>query len=364
MTTRPASTAKDLATVREALDTEARQLGFQQIAVTDTLITEDAARLDQWLDYGYHGEMGWMRKHQKIRENPADLLPGAVRVISARMDYLSDGKDPLQVLNSPTQAYIARYALGRDYHRVMRGRLKRLAQNVQKSAPRFRFRALVDSAPVLERGFARRAGLGWIGKNTMLLNRGAGSWFFLGEIYTDLPLPLDPPNDGGHCGSCTACLEACPTDAFVTPFQLDARRCIAYLTIELRGAIPEDLRPLIGNRIFGCDDCQIVCPWNRYAIRSAEADFAPRHGLDNASLLELFSWNEQTFLQKTEGSAIRRTGYQGWLRNLAVAIGNAPYDAALLAALRAARLRTTGMVREHIDWAIAQHIRKADRKSQ
>lgn len=354
-----ADTAQLLA-ARHTLDEGARVLGFQQLAVTDTAVDEHAERLAGWLEQGYQGEMKWMGTHQRLRTEPQALFPGTRRVISVRMDYLSSGADPIQVLDSADRAYVARYALGRDYHKMIRQRLKRLAAKVEDLLPGYRYRALVDSAPVLERGLAENAGLGWIGKNTMLLNREAGSWFFLGEIYTDLPLPVDPPYPGQHCGSCRACLDVCPTQAFVGPYQLDARRCISYLTIELRGAIPIDMRALIGNRVFGCDDCQLVCPWNKFAQHSSEADFAPRHGLDDISLLDLFAWTEETFLRRTAGSAIRRTGYQGWQRNLAVALGNAAFDPRIVSALQARRDTASDLVREHIDWALqAQEEKRA-----
>jgi epoxyqueuosine reductase len=271
------------------------------------------------------------------------------------MDYLPDGAEPLTVLEDPDKAYIARYTLGRDYHKLLRKRLAQLARRIESRLGGGQYRAFVDSAPVLERAIAERAGLGWIAKNTMLINQQAGSWFFLGEIYTDLPLLVDPPKTEKHCGSCRACLDICPTNAFVGPFELDARRCISYLTIEHKGSIDEELRPLMGNRIFGCDDCQLVCPWNKFARHSAEGDFQPRHQLDDAALVELFAWDEETWAARTEGSALRRIGFERWLRNLAVALGNAPSSPATLAALRARATYPSALVQEHVAWALRQH---------
>jgi epoxyqueuosine reductase len=337
-----------------------RELGFQQIGVSDTQLAAHEQRLESWLADNFHGSMGYMARHGRRRSHPAELVPGTIRVISARMDYLSAAARPAgELLDEPEQALISRYALGRDYHKVLRKRLQRLADRVEQAVGAFGYRVFVDSAPVLEKALAEKAGLGWIGKHTNLLNRRAGSWFFLGEIYTDLPLPLDTPAEN-HCGDCVRCLEACPTGAIVGPYRVDARRCISYLTIELKGPIPVELRPLMGNRIYGCDDCQLVCPWNRFARHSEEGDFSPRHGLDNASLLRLFAWSEEEFLRRTEGSAIRRTGYEGWLRNIAVALGNAvPADgvsgAAISAALRGRRDDPSMVVREHVEWALQRH---------
>jgi epoxyqueuosine reductase len=337
------------------------ELGFQQIAITDTELGAHAAHLRAWLERGFHGEMHYMAAHGAMRWEPQQLLPGTIRVISARMDYLPAQDQPEAVLADPDKGYISRYALGRDYHKLMRKRLAQLAQRIDAEIAPHQFRALVDSAPVLERGLAQKAGLGWIGKNTMLINNRAGSWFFLGEIYTNLPLPIDPPQQTEHCGSCSACIDICPTGAIVGPQQVDARRCISYLTIELSGSIPEPLRPLIGNRIYGCDDCQLVCPWNKFAAASAEPDFQPRHKLADAELLELFGWSEQEFLQRTEGSAIRRIGYERWLRNIAVALGNAPYRAAIVEALQnRSDDAAPPLVREHAQWALAQQLRRRD----
>jgi epoxyqueuosine reductase len=338
------------------------ELGFQQIGVCDTTLAEHEERLEQWLQDGFHGSMEYMARHGLRRSRPAELLPGTVRVISARMDYLHQAARPaMDLLDDPERALVSRYALGRDYHKVLRKRLQRLARRIEDAVGPFGYRVFVDSAPVLEKALAEKAGLGWIGKHSNLLSRRAGSWFFLGEIYTDLPLPLDAPAEN-HCGDCVRCIDACPTGAIVGPYRVDARRCISYLTIELRGAIPVDLRAPMGNRIFGCDDCQLVCPWNRFAQFSEEDDFAPRHGLDDVTLIRLFAWSEDEFLRNTEGSAIRRAGYQGWLRNIAVALGNArPKDsrsqAAITEALRQRRGDATELVREHIDWALERHER-------
>jgi epoxyqueuosine reductase len=299
--------------------------------------------------------MEYMQRHGTRRSRPAELVPGTIRVISARMDYLPEhAAEARELLQQPEKALISRYALGRDYHKVMRRRLQQLATRIAATVEPLAYRVFVDSAPVLEKALAAKAGLGWIGKHSNLLNKDAGSWFFLGEIYTDLPLPPDEAV-ANHCGSCTRCLDICPTRAIIAPYQVDARRCISYLTIELRGSIPVELRPLMGNRIFGCDDCQFVCPWNRYAEFSGEEDFAPRPGLDAAELLGLFSWTETEFLQRTEGSAIRRIGHACWLRNIAVALGNAPYSPAIVAGLQKRRQHPDAMVREHVLWALQQH---------
>ena len=333
----------------------AKDLGFAQMGISDVDLGEHPEYLRRWLAAGYHGDMGYMAKHGDRRSHPQQLIPGTLRVLSLRMDYLHPDTNPLQVLECPEKAYISRYTLGRDYHKLVRKRLAQLARRIETEAGGGSYRAFVDSAPVLERAIAERAGLGWIAKNTMLINAQAGSWFFLAEIYTDLPLPADPPQQEKHCGSCRACLDICPTNAFTGPFQLDARRCISYLTIEHRGSIDEQLRPLMGNRIFGCDDCQLVCPWNKFAQFSDEDDFRPRHQLQDVELVELFLWDEDTWLRKTRGSAIRRIGHERWLRNLAVALGNAPTSAAIVAALRSRAQHPSALVREHVDWALQQH---------
>lgn len=348
----------DLATLAASIKEWARELGFQQAGICEPQLDEQEAHLQRWLDAGYHGEMDYMAAHGSKRSRPAELVPGTLRVISLRMDYLPGDTRMSQRLAQPEQAYVSRYALGRDYHKLIRKRLQQLAERIQQAIGPFGFRAFVDSAPVLERAIARQAGLGWVGKHSLILNRRAGSWFFLGELFVDVPLPVDTPLDSEHCGRCTACLDICPTQAFVAPYVLDARRCISYLTIELKGPIPEALRPLIGNRVFGCDDCQIVCPWNRFARPSEQSDFQPRHGLDNSSLAELFLWSEEEFLQRTEGSPLRRAGYQRWLRNLAVGLGNAPSTIPVLQALRARQDDPSELVREHVAWALRQHAER------
>jgi epoxyqueuosine reductase len=333
-------------------------LGFQQIGVSTTNLDADEAHLLNWLAAGRHGEMEYMARHGTRRSRPADLRAGTVRVISARMDYDPPGaRDAWQVIDDPSLGYISRYALGRDYHKVLRSRLQKLAGRIAEVAGPFGCRAFVDSAPVLEKALARNAGLGWIGKHTNLINKDAGSWFFLGELYTDLPLEPDAPA-ADHCGTCVRCIDVCPTQAIVGPQQLDARRCISYLTIELRGSIPVELRAAIGNRIYGCDDCQLVCPWNKFARKSAEPDFIVRHGLDGAALIDLFAWEEPEFHARTEGSAMRRIGYEQWLRNLAVALGNAPGGSQVLAALQARLDHPSALVREHVLWALERQTKK------
>jgi epoxyqueuosine reductase len=327
------------------------ELGFQQIGFGSLELGEDERHLEQWLAEGRHGTMGYMARHGTKRSRPVELLPGTLSVISARMDYLPNAADAEQTLNEPNRAYVSRYALGRDYHKLLRPRLAKLAERIRESIGELGYRVFVDSAPVLEKALARNSGLGWIGKHTNLINRDAGSWFFLGEIFVDLPLPADQPVDN-HCGSCRACLDICPTQAIVAPYQVDARRCISYLTIENRGAIPVEFREAMGNRIYGCDDCQLVCPWNKFAKLSDEQDFQPRHELDRKNLVELFAWSEDEFLQKTQGSAIRRAGYSGWLRNLAVALGNAEPSNEVIVSLTARMDHPDEMVREHIEWAL------------
>lgn len=333
----------------------AHELGFQDCGITDTALDLHEQRLNAWLQEGYHGELDYMAAHGSKRSRPGELIEGTLRVISLRMDYLPDAQDASTILNNPDKAYVSRYALGRDYHKLLRKRLSKLATRLRDHVQdNYDYRAFVDSAPVLERGLAQKAGLGWIGKNTMLIASDAGSWFFLGEIYTNLALPLDDAFSDTHCGSCTRCLELCPTDAFVKPFVLDARRCISYLTIESKAPIPEDLRPLMGNRIFGCDDCQLVCPWTKFSPPSQETDFNPRNNLDGEDLLALFQWSEEEFLRRTEGSPIRRTGYEGWMRNIAVALGNAPPSIAIVDALQQRLPDASDLVAEHCHWAIKQ----------
>jgi epoxyqueuosine reductase len=327
-----------------------RELGFQAVGIADTDLAAAENRLGDWLGRGWHGEMDYMARHGALRARPAELVPGTQRVISCRMDYLPAAD---AAAGDPLLAGIARYALGRDYHKVMRARLQRLCDRIAASAGPFGHRVFADSAPVMEDELAARAGIGWRGKHTLLLARDAGSWFFLGEVYTSLPLPADAPAEE-HCGSCTRCIDICPTQAIRGPYQLDARRCISYLTIELKSSIPEELRPLIGNRVYGCDDCQAVCPWNSFAQPSVEPDFAVRHGLDRATLVDLFAWSETEFDTRMAGSPIRRIGYERWLRNLAVGLGNAPATPEVAAALNARADHASALVREHVAWALAR----------
>jgi epoxyqueuosine reductase len=350
---------QDPDTLKRKLQAWSSELGFSGLGVAGIELAEDEAQLRDWLARGQHGDMDWMARHGDKRSRPAELLPGTLRVISVRMDY-GTGEDAAawDTLADGERAYVARYALGRDYHKLMRARLQQLADRITADAGPFGYRVFVDSAPVLERALARNAGLGWIGKNACLIDKDTGSWFFLGEIYTDLPLPVDPPASA-HCGTCTRCIAVCPTGAIIAPGRVDARRCISYLTIELKGAIPEALRPAIGNRIFGCDDCQLACPWNKFARRTDEPDFRARNDLDRASLAQLFAWDEAEFLQRTEGSAIRRSGHERWLRNLAVALGNAPRTPDVLAALASRRDDPSPLVREHVQWALAQQALRA-----
>ncbi len=337
------------------IQTWARKLGFQQCGITDVDLGEHAEHFQQWLEQGYHGTLDYMAAHGSKRYHPDELIPGTLRVISVRMDYWpEEAKEALPLLEDGNAAYVSRYTMGRDYHKLIRKRLANLAERIKAQISETQYRVFVDSAPVLERALAQKAGLGWIGKNTMLINPKAGSYFFLGEIFTDLPLPVDEPFDSHHCGSCSACMDLCPTKAFVGPQILDARRCISYLTIELKGSIPEELRPLMGNRIFGCDDCQLVCPWNKFNSPTDEDDFTPRHHLDDSQLIELFQWTEAEFLNKTEGSAIRRTGYNNWLRNIAVALGNATPGREIRQALLARRDYPDLTVKEHVQWALQQ----------
>ncbi len=349
------------------------ELGFQQVGITDIELGDAEVRLQEWLAKGYHGTMEWLGAHGNKRSRPAELLPGTVRVISVRMDYLPGDTQQIKILKDPTKAYVSRYALGRDYHKLIRKRLSLLAQQIDAALPEdYPFkdqgpfigqnRAFVDSAPVMERPLAEKAGLGWTGKHTLILNSEAGSWFFLGEIFTFVPLPVDQPTQANQCGDCTACLKVCPTDAFPRPYELDARRCISYLTIENKGVIPEEFREPMGNRVFGCDDCQAICPWNKYAQFTGETDFLPRHGLADSDLVDLFNWSEEEFLARTEGSAIRRIGYEGWLRNLAVGLGNAPSDERIVIALKNKKDQASPMVREHIDWALMQQAQPNRRR--
>jgi epoxyqueuosine reductase len=332
----------------------ARELGFQAAGIADTDLGCAETGMLNWLAQGFYGEMDYMAKHGVKRSRPAELVPGTVRVISVRMNYLaSTAADSARVLQQGDRAFISRYALGRDYHKLMRRRLSLLADKIRAEVAEFDGRVFSDSAPVLEVELASRAGIGWRGKHSLLLSRRAGSWFFLGEIYLNLPLPVDEP-EVAHCGSCTRCIAICPTQAIIAPYQLDARRCISYLTIELKGNIPLELRPLIGNRIYGCDDCQLACPWNRFAQTTVEADFAVRHGLDSVSLIELFAWDEDEFKKKLAGSAIYRIGHEQWLRNIAVALGNAPASPEIIDALHARSSHSSELVRDHVVWALAR----------
>jgi epoxyqueuosine reductase len=333
--------------------------GFDALGVSDVDLEADAERLQRWLDHGLHGEMGYMSKHGSRRTHPEQLVPGTVRVLSARMNYWpAEARDAFEALHDTQGGYVSRYALGRDYHKILRNALQDLATGIIERVGPMGYRVFVDSGPVLEKALARNAGLGWIGKHTNLIARDAGSYFFIGEILTDLPLPLDE-TASAHCGSCSACIPACPTGAITAPYRLDARRCISYLTIELHGAIPVELRRLLGNRIYGCDDCQLVCPWNKFARAAAHPDFKVRHRLDSSRLGELFGWTEDEFLARTEGSAIRRIGYERWLRNIAVALGNAPTTPENMAALAARADHPSELVREHVAWARAEHVRRA-----
>ncbi len=333
----------------------AAEFGFQRCGISGIELGEDERHLRDWLEKGLYGSMEWMARHGEKRSRPAELVPGTLRVVSVGLDYgRRDDAEAWQTLGDGERAYVARYALGRDYHKLMRQRLQRLADRVAELVGPFGHRVFVDSAPVLERALARNAGLGWIGKHTCLIDRDGGSWFFLGEIYLDLPLPVDEPATS-HCGTCSRCIDVCPTQAITAPYRLDARRCISYLTIENDGPIPLEFREAIGNRIFGCDDCQLVCPWNKFAKRSDEPDFRARNNLDEASLADLFAWTEAEFLERTEGSAIRRSGYRRWLRNIAVALGNAPTTAEVLTALASRQDIDDDLVREHVTWALQRH---------
>ncbi len=345
----------DLIKLKRDIEAWAAELGFQDMGVSDTDLTAAGERLNAWLERRYHGEMDYMQKHGSKRYEPAELVPDTIRIISVRMDYLAaPQREAIDKLDHPTLAYVSRYALGRDYHKVLRSRLQKLANKIEASTGPFGYRAFVDSAPVLEKPIAEKAGLGWIGKHTNLINSNDGSWFFLGELYTDLPLPVDEPATE-HCGSCRACIDVCPTDAIVAPFQLDARRCISYLTIEHGSAIPEELRKPIGNRIYGCDDCQLFCPWNKFAKPTGETDFAPRHGLDDVELTELSRWDEETFLERTQGSAIRRIGHERFQRNIAVALGNAEPSPDVMQAIDGLATSPSPLVSEHANWAKKQH---------
>jgi epoxyqueuosine reductase len=351
----PEAQPLDLQQLKRELTTRAVALGFGALGVANLDIPEDERHLLRWLDEGFHGEMHYMQRHGTLRSRPAELAPGSVRVLSARMDYWpAPSRDAHAVLSDPSLAYVSRYATGRDYHKVLRAALGALARELQQRVGPCGYRVCVDSAPVLEKALARDAGLGWIGKHTNLIAKDAGSWFFLGEILTDVPLPADT-RASEHCGSCSACIPACPTGAIVAPYRLDARRCISYLTIEHHSAIPVELRAALGNRIYGCDDCQLVCPWNKFARAAANPDFKIRHALDGATLAELFGWTAAQFTERMQGSAIHRIGYERWSRNIAVALGNAPSSPAVRQALEARRGDASALVREHVEWALQQH---------
>lgn len=337
----------------------AKDFGFSSVGITDVNLSDDQRYLDKWLENGYQGEMTYLERNNSKREFPNELVEGTRRIISVTMNYLPEGYNGRELLGSDNQAFVSGYARGRDYHKLMRSRLKKLAEKIKEYSSHSN-RVFVDSAPVLEKAIAQKAGLGWIGKNTLLLNKNSGSYFFLGEIYTDIELPIDEPNTENHCGSCTSCIDICPTNAFVGPNQLDARKCISYLTIEYKGSIPEELRPKMGNRIFGCDDCQIFCPWNKFTHYTDEEDFLPRHKLDDIELCELFNWSEDDFLNKTEGSPIRRAGYESWLRNIAIALGNATYSKNILEVLSFRQDSSSAIVKEHVNWAIKEQQRKSN----
>ncbi|AHF78503.1 Iron-sulfur cluster-binding protein [Sodalis praecaptivus] len=348
----------DLTELARQIKRWGQELGFQQVGICDTDLAAHEPTLQAWLDRQYHGEMAWMARHGMLRARPHELLPGTLRVISVRMNYLPAKAAFASTLKNPSLGYVSRYALGRDYHKVLRNRLKQLGERIRDACGEVNFRPFVDSAPIMERPLAAKAGIGWVGKHSLILNREAGSWFFLGELLIDLPLPVDAPQ-AEQCGRCVACITTCPTGAIVEPYTLDARRCISYLTIELEGEIPEALRPLIGNRIYGCDDCQLICPWNRFSQLTDEPDFSPRAVLHAPKLVELFGWNEATFLRVTEGSAIRRIGHVRWSRNIAVALGNAPYQDEIVLALRR-RLGELPLLDVHIHWALERQMARRE----
>ncbi|NLQ18170.1 tRNA epoxyqueuosine(34) reductase QueG [Marinomonas sp. M1K-6] len=349
------SSPEELNQLADDIKSSAIELGFADARIVEPDLAQYKNEFNQWLDNQYHAGMDYLANHGDMRFYPEQLHPGTRRVISLRMHYLPQSVETVERLKTKDKAYIARYALGRDYHKLIRKRLTQLAKKIEQQVGDHGYRAFVDSAPILERQIAEQAGMGWIGKNTLLLTPKAGSWFLLGEIFTNLPLPVDQPTETRHCGSCTACLTQCPTDAFVEPWVLDAGKCISYLTIEHKGPIPEELRSKMGNRIFGCDDCQLVCPWTKFAKYTEEDDFQPRHNLDSADLVELFEWDEATFLKNTEGSPIRRTGFENWRRNIAVALGNAPTHSVTIQALENALPHASELVKEHIVWALKQH---------
>jgi len=344
----------DLQQLAQEIKLLGQSLGFQQVGITDTELSDAEKQLSNWLAAGFHGEMNYMQKHGTKRTRPNELHEGTIRVISCRMDYLPEHMSRTKdLMKDPVRAYISRYSLGRDYHKLIRKKLQKLASLIEQKIGPFGYRVFVDSAPVMEKAIAEKAGLGWVGKHSNVLNKEAGSWFFLGELYIDLPLPVDKSTEE-HCGRCTDCIDICPTQAIVAPYTVDARRCISYLTIELRGSIPEEFRKAMGNRIYGCDDCQQVCPWNRFASLTDEQDFMARQHLDTANLIDIFSWDEKTFLKNTEGSAIRRIGYESWIRNIAIALGNAPHAERIINTLNEKLYDDSPIIREHVQWAIQQ----------
>jgi len=357
--------SSDLTELVEQIHAWGKQLGFQQIGICDTDLTQAEQHLANWLDSGLHGEMDWMQRHGTKRTRPDELHTGTLRIISVRMDYRPEpSHDAWDIINNSEKAFVSRYALGRDYHKLLRQRLQKLATKMSEAIGEFGYRVFVDSAPVMEKPLAEKAGLGWIGKHTNLIHRDAGSWFFLGEIYTDLPLPINDTISENHCGTCQSCIEACPTQAILGPYQLDAQRCISYLTIEHRGSFSEELRIKMGNRIYGCDDCQLVCPWNKFSQPSTEKDFLPRHQLDDISLVELFAWDKPRFQKEMEGSPIRRIGYEVWMRNIAIALGNAIRRNAnmgnteliekVINAVKTRQQDESELIREHVRWALQQ----------
>lgn len=353
----------DLQALAESVKVWGRELGFQQVGISDVDLSQYEAGLQSWLDKGYHGEMNFMAEHGMKRARPDELLPGTLRVISVRMNYLPPDASFAHNLRNKRRAYISRYALGRDYHKLLRNRLKKLGEKIRQQTETVNFRPFVDSAPVLEHAIAEKAGIGWTGKHSLTLNEEAGSWFFLGQLFVNLPLPVDQAVEE-KCGTCVACIKICPTQAIVEPYVVDARRCISYLTIEQKGSIPEKYRSLIGNRIYGCDDCQLICPWNRYAQITDEGDFHPRKQLHQKELLELFHWDEKTFLRLTEGSPIRRIGYESWQRNIAVGLGNAECSEDIITALQTRLPDASEMVAEHIQWALGQQQEKQSQQPQ
>ncbi|MET4692716.1 epoxyqueuosine reductase [Endozoicomonas sp. NE40] len=349
----------DFAQLAEQIRQWGRELGFQAIGISEGKVPEqDQQHFKEWLAMGFNGDLDYMERNQDLRFNPESLHPGMTRIISARMDYLPADTETVKILGEPEKAYVSRYALGRDYHKLIRKRLTQLGKMIEAAVGEHGYRAFVDSAPVMERPLAQQAGLGWMGKHSLIINRQAGSFFFLGELFTNLPLPVDEPYDKNHCGRCSSCMDKCPTGAIVEPYRIDARKCISYLTIENSGPIPVELRSKMGNRIFGCDDCQLVCPWNRFAKPTQESDFRPRHSLDSVNLAELFLWTEEEFLERTAGSAIRRAGFECWLRNIAVGLGNAPTSDKVIQALKSRKDYPSELVKEHVLWALEQHLKR------